>query len=111
MHTPVSVSKDGNYSIEFVECLASCGTAPVCMVQDELFETVQPEDAPLLLNPKSKIENPKFAHPLEHRLIFKNIGRSDYTTDIDCYLRNGGDEQLKKGITSSRTGSVNKVKT
>ena len=29
MHTPVSVSPDGNYSIEFVECLASCGTAPV----------------------------------------------------------------------------------
>src|SRR5437667_12762988 len=23
-HTPVSVSADGNYSIEFVECLASC---------------------------------------------------------------------------------------
>src|SRR5438105_8559457 len=33
---PVSVSADGNYSIEFVECLASCGTAPVCMVDDEL---------------------------------------------------------------------------
>src|SRR2546430_13803044 len=28
-HTPTSVSPDGNYSIEFVECLASCGTAPV----------------------------------------------------------------------------------
>ena len=32
MHNPVSVSADGEYSIEFVECLASCGTAPVCMV-------------------------------------------------------------------------------
>src|SRR5213082_4237614 len=27
MHTPISVSPDGNYSIEFVECLAACGTA------------------------------------------------------------------------------------
>src|SRR6478672_8894982 len=36
MHNPVAVSTDGNYSIEFVECLASCGTAPVCMVDDEL---------------------------------------------------------------------------
>src|SRR6476661_1022741 len=27
MHNPISVSADGNYSVEFVECLASCGTA------------------------------------------------------------------------------------
>src|SRR3954466_5785207 len=32
MHNPISVSPDGSHSIEFVECLASCGTAPVCMV-------------------------------------------------------------------------------
>src|SRR5256885_14912826 len=49
MHTPISVSKDGKYSIEFVECLASCGTAPVCMVQDELVENVLPENAPALV--------------------------------------------------------------
>src|SRR3954463_10957205 len=55
MHTPISVSKDGKYSIEFVECLASCGTAPVCMVQDELIENVQPHDAALVLNRNSKI--------------------------------------------------------
>ena len=41
MHTPVAVSPDGEYSIEFVECLASCGTAPVCMVDDELLERVR----------------------------------------------------------------------
>src|SRR5206468_1401827 len=34
IHTPISVSADGNLSIEFVECLASCGTAPVCMVNE-----------------------------------------------------------------------------
>ncbi len=28
MHNPVAVSADGKYSVEFVECLASCGTAP-----------------------------------------------------------------------------------
>src|SRR5213080_3949792 len=31
-HDPIVVSKDGKVSVEFVECLASCGTAPVCMV-------------------------------------------------------------------------------
>src|SRR5213076_495650 len=43
MHNPVSVSPDRNFSIEFVECLASCGTAPVCMVNDELRENILPE--------------------------------------------------------------------
>src|SRR5207302_4017929 len=77
-HTPVSVSSDGNYSIEFVECLASCGTAPVCMINDELHENVSTDFAAnILSNPKSEIQNPKSSHPLEHRLIFKNIGRKD----------------------------------
>ena len=40
MHNPVAVSPDGEYSIEFVECLASCGTAPVVMIDDELHEKV-----------------------------------------------------------------------
>src|SRR4030095_2868918 len=49
MHNTVSVIPDGNYSIEFVECLASCGTAPVCMIDDDLHENVQVESAPNLL--------------------------------------------------------------
>jgi len=36
----VAVSKDGLYSIEFVECLAACGTAPVMMVNDDFYEQV-----------------------------------------------------------------------
>jgi NADH-quinone oxidoreductase subunit F len=111
MHNPISVSKDGKYSIEFVECLASCGTAPVCMVQDDLVENVRPEAAVELLNLKPKIQNSASPHPLEHRLVFKNIGRADWTVDIDCYLRNGGYEQLKKSIQMSRAEIVNEVKT
>ena len=42
-------SGDGTYSIEFVECLASCGTGPVCMVDDDLHEKVSPESAPGIL--------------------------------------------------------------
>lgn len=48
-HHPFAVSEDGRFSIEFVECLASCGTAPVCLVEDELHERVAPESAPALL--------------------------------------------------------------
>ena len=34
------VSADGEVTIEFVECLASCGTAPVVMIDDDLHENV-----------------------------------------------------------------------
>lgn len=37
---PGEVSPDGEVTIEYVECLASCGTAPVVMVDDELHERV-----------------------------------------------------------------------
>ena len=31
---------DGKYTVEFVECLASCGTAPVMMCNDAFYEGV-----------------------------------------------------------------------
>lgn len=43
-HDPIAVSPDGKFSIEFVECLASCGTAPVCMVNDDFYEGVSTEE-------------------------------------------------------------------
>jgi NADH-quinone oxidoreductase subunit E len=42
-------SPDGKYSLEFVECLASCGTGPVCMINDDFYEAVSEEEAPRLL--------------------------------------------------------------
>jgi len=112
MHTPVSVSPDGNYSIEFVECLASCGTAPVCMIDDELHETVDPNSvAEFLSNREPKLGYRNEPHPLEHRLVFKNIGRPDWKVDIDTYLADGGYKQLKKAVKMSRADIVNEVKT
>lgn len=37
---PNEVSPDGRVTIEFAECLASCGTAPVIMIDDDLYENV-----------------------------------------------------------------------
>jgi NADH-quinone oxidoreductase subunit E len=34
------VSPGGEVTVEFVECLASCGTAPVVMIDDELHQKV-----------------------------------------------------------------------
>src|SRR3989442_36489 len=48
--SPIAVSSDGRYSIEFVECLASCGSAPVAMVDDSFYERVTPAAISDLLN-------------------------------------------------------------
>lgn len=34
------ISADGEVTIDFVECLASCGTGPVVMIDDDLHEKV-----------------------------------------------------------------------
>jgi NADH-quinone oxidoreductase subunit E len=38
-HGP-QTTKDGKYTVEFVECLASCGTAPVMMCNEDFYEGV-----------------------------------------------------------------------
>lgn len=40
---------DGRFTVEFVECLASCGTAPVLMCNDALHEGVTTSAADALL--------------------------------------------------------------
>lgn len=37
--------------------------------------------------------------PEQRRLIFQHIDEEGYSNDIDCYLRNGGYEVLKKAVT------------
>jgi len=79
-HEPISVSADGNYSVEFVECLASCHTAPVCMVGEKLHESVDPNSGAHLLKEGRSPDRPRgnggletasrcksSLHPREHR--------------------------------------------
>ncbi len=40
---------DGRFTVEFVECLAGCGSAPVMMLNDAFYEAVTPEKADALL--------------------------------------------------------------
>ncbi len=44
-----AASPDLKYSVEFVECIASCGTAPVIMINDDFHESVTPPRADELL--------------------------------------------------------------
>ena len=50
-------------------------------------------------------------HPRERRIVFKNIDRDGWTPDIDCYLKDGGYEELKKALTMQPQDIVSEVKT
>jgi NADH-quinone oxidoreductase subunit E len=43
------VTKDGKYTVSRVECLGSCGTAPMMQVNDTYFENLTPESAMFIL--------------------------------------------------------------
>jgi len=47
-HGPQHTS-DRKFTVEFVECLASCGTAPVLMCNDDFYEGVTPQKADELI--------------------------------------------------------------
>ena len=47
-HGPLT-TQDGKYTVEFVECLASCGTAPVMMCNDAFHEGVSNQRADEIL--------------------------------------------------------------
>ena len=47
-HGPQTTA-DGKFTVEFVECLASCGTAPVMMCGEDFYENVSPERADEIL--------------------------------------------------------------
>jgi NADH-quinone oxidoreductase subunit F len=109
----ISVSKDGKVSIEFVECLASCGTAPVAMSGDDLHERVTPEAIPELLDSTNSSATVPKIHPphwREKRIVFQNIDRDGWSNDIDKYLVYGGYEDLKKAFTMKPEALVNEVK-
>ena len=52
----------------------------------------------------------KLPHAREHRLIFRNIDRSDYNPSIDCYMANGGYDMLRKAMTMEPKAITDEVK-
>ena len=40
---PGETTPDGKFTLEVVQCLAACGSAPVLRVNDELYENMTPE--------------------------------------------------------------------
>jgi NADH-quinone oxidoreductase subunit F len=49
--------------------------------------------------------------PQEKRLVLKYVDQPGYTTDIGCYMRHGGYEELKKAIKMDPDAIIAEVKT
>lgn len=47
--TAPPTTADGEFSVEFVECVACCGSAPVALINNDLHERVRPEDVPAIV--------------------------------------------------------------
>ena len=112
------VTADGAFSISTFECLASCGTAPVMMVNDTLFEKLTPDEADKLIDRiraeglPSSVKSPSrpgAAHPLENRILLKNIGDPTYGGTLEEYTARGGYVALRKALTMKPDAIVEEV--
>jgi NADH-quinone oxidoreductase subunit F len=52
----------------------------------------------------------KQPHARERRLTFRNVDRAGFDPSIECYLRDGGYEQLRKAVTMDRQAIIDEVK-
>src|SRR5690606_8840995 len=48
--------------------------------------------------------------PEQRRIIFRHIDEPGYTNDLDCYVRNGGYDVLKKAVTRNPQELMDEVK-
>ena len=65
------VREDGEYSLEFMECLADCGEGPVVMVGEDTYENIEGDRASNFadLLVKGKLENSKEFTSYEAALV------------------------------------------
>ncbi|MGO9244693.1 MAG: NADH-quinone oxidoreductase subunit NuoE, partial [Verrucomicrobiia bacterium] len=111
-------TSDGLFTISTVECLAACGTGPVMMVNDELFENLTPDKAESIINrikTTGKLEPQPLppvqpAHPLEKRVLLANMSKPGYKGAIGDYVREGGYKALPKALGMKPEEIVAEVK-
>lgn len=72
------VRDDGEYSLEFMECLADCGEGPVVMVDEQTYENVDDEKAEKLANLllKGKLEQSDELVSYEQALVTVPVSKS-----------------------------------
>jgi NADH-quinone oxidoreductase subunit F len=114
---PETVTPDGLFSVSSVECLAACGTGPVMMINDELYENLTPADVDRIIagiRATGRIEAPRLlpvppAHPLERRMLMTAMAKPGYTGSLDDYLAAGGYQSLPKAFGMKPEQTIREV--
>jgi NADH-quinone oxidoreductase E subunit len=107
-------TKDGLFTLNEVECLASCGTCPVIQVNDVYYENMTIEKTKALLDSLKKGVMPKPEEPVyfggtECNVLLKNRTVKN-STSIGVYKSNGGYKALEKALTMEPAAILNEVK-
>ncbi|HQO09533.1 MAG TPA: NADH-quinone oxidoreductase subunit NuoF [Clostridiales bacterium] len=111
---PGESTKDGLFTLNEVECLASCGTCPVIQVNDTYFENMTTEKTKNLIDSLKKGVMPKPEEPVyyggtECNVLLKNR-RLKNSTSIEVYKKNGGYKALAKAQSMEPKDILNEVK-
>jgi NADH-quinone oxidoreductase E subunit len=112
---PGESTKDGLFTLNEVECLATCGTCPVIQVNDIYFENMTVEKTKALLDSLKKGVMPKPEEPVyfggsECNVLLKNR-RVKNSTSIEVYKKNGGYKALEKALSMEPKEILSEVKT
>ncbi len=107
-----------DFEVSTVECLASCGTGPAMMINDEHYDRMTPERLDQIIADikrtgtlaKEPVAKPLPAHPLEKRILLANITKPGYTGSLTDYEKEGGYQALAKALTMKPEDIVNEVK-
>ncbi len=125
---------DGNFTLDHMECLGSCATAPMCFVRrtqsnwGRYYENLSPETADAMLDellatveepapdlPMSRL-GPEGAAPYHHdhhpdtNFLLKRIDQPDSHL-IDTYLADGGYQAARKAVGMPAQEVLDMVKT
>lgn len=98
---PGETTKDGMFTLNEVECLASCGTCPVVQVNEVYYENMTIEKTKALLDSLKKGVMPEkkteYNWASECKVLLKNRGTAN-STSIEVYKKNGGYKALEKAL-------------
>ena len=101
-----TVTADGLFSFSAVECLAVCGSGPVMMINDELYENLLAADVERIIGgirQRGEVEAPALPplpppHPAERRILLEALSKPGYRGTIEDYVAAGGYQTLSKAL-------------
>jgi len=97
---------DGQFNDFHGRMLAACGTGPVMMINDELFENLTADKAEAIIDrirrranwSNSRCRRCSRRMHCEKRVLLANMSKPGYKGTIDDYIREGGYKALPKAL-------------